>query len=398
MDRRIPYVSLHAERRGMTTPMVAVALLVAMMGIALIVDRLWLATAQWELTAAAEAAALAAAREMVVDARLLGPSSAPVLMERAKQAATEIAAQNLVAGQPAHIDAAAGDVRFVKTEPSKIPGQSTEWVETERDPTQVLIHAQRTRFRGNPVALFMRQLTRQPFGDVVANVAVRMNNDIVAIRPFDDVPAPLLPLAIWKDDPAKKRKDTWQAAIEENGGKDQYGYDDTRHLVTTGADGIPELTLTTAKLKGPVSEANMQLLDLGTDLDAALVEQQILIGLSHADLENRNGELRLDGGASISSIPQLQSRERTALDEHLGSQRIAMLYAQATPVGKDGYQQTECVDFVAIRILAVNDQADGRCQIIIQPTVMTTRMAVAENTTADHRDGNQYLFRLELTH
>ncbi len=378
--------------------MVAVALLVAMMGIALIVDRLWLATAQWELTAVAEAAALAAGRELTSDARLLGPSSAPTLIEHAKQAAAEIAAQNLVAGQPALLDAAAGDVRFVKSEPSKVPGQTAEWVETERDPTEVLIHAQRTRFRGNPVALFMRQLTRQPFGDVVATVSVRMNNHVVAIRPFDDVPAPLLPLAIWKDDPAKKRKDTWQAAIEDNGGKDEFGYDDTRHLVTSGSDGIPELTLTTAKQNGPVSEANVQLLDLGTDLDPALVEQQILLGLTHAQLEKRNGELRIAGGETIPSIPQVQSRERTALDEHLGAQRIALLYTQSTPVGKNGYQQTECVEFVAIRILAVNDQPDGRCQIIVQPTVMTTRMAVAENTSADHRDGNQYLFRLELTH
>lgn len=398
MDRRIPSARRTAPRRGLTTPMVAAALLVAMLGIALIVDRLWLATAQWELTAAAEAAALAAGRELTSDARLLGPSTVPMLLIHAKQAASEIAAQNLVAGQPAYIDADAGDVRFVKTVASEIPGKTAEWVETDRDPTEVLIHAQRTRFRGNPVALFMRQLTRQPFGDVVASVSVRMNNHIVAIRPFDDVPAPVLPLAIWKDDPAKKRQDTWQAAIEDNGGKDQYGYDDTRHVVTTGADGIPELTLTTAKPSGPAAEANVQLLDLGTDLDPTLVEQQILLGVSHADLESRSGELRLDSGATMTSIPQLQSRERTALEEHLGSQRVVLLYKQATPVGKNGYLETECVEFVAIRVLAVIDQADGRCQIIVQPTVMSTRMAVAENTSADLRDGNQYLFRLELTH
>ncbi len=398
MDRRQPHPTLHANRRGLTTPLVAVALLIAMMGIALIVDRLWLASAQWELTSAAEAAALAAGRELASDDRLRGPSTTAELIEHAKRAAADIAAQNLVAGQPAHIDTEAGDVRFVKTEASQEPGQTTEWVETDRDPTEVLIRAQRTRFRGNPVALFMRQLTQQPFGDVVANVSVRMNNHIVAIRPFEDVPAPVLPLAIWKVDPTAKRKDTWQAAIEEHAGTDQYGYDDSRHVVTLQADGIPELSLITAKRNGPASEANMQLLDLGTDLDPALVEQQILLGLTREQLEKRDGELRLSGGDTFPSLPQLQSRERTALEDHLGSQRIALLYAQATPVGKNGYQETECVEFVAIRILAVNDQPDGRCQIIIQPTVMTTRMAVAENSSADHRDGNPYLFRLELTH
>jgi hypothetical protein len=279
-----------------------------------------------------------------------------------------------------------------------VPGQADEKVETDRDPSEVWIQAQRTRFRGNPVALFMRELTRKPYGDVAVNVSVRLNNHIVGVRPFDDVAAPVLPLGIWKLDPSGKRKDTWQTAIEDRQGRDQYGYDEDRREVTSEADGIPELSLITAKRNAPASDANVQLLDLGNDLDPALVEQQILTGVTHEQLEKHNGEIRLDGGKTFSSLPQLDSRERTALEEHLGSQRIALLYDQATPVGKNGYHETTCVALVAIRVLAVNDLPDGRCQVIVQPTVMTSRMAIAETAPTTTDEGNRYLYRLELIH
>ncbi len=45
-----------SRRRGFTTPAVAIALLVVMAGLALVLDRLWLDTADLELTTAAEAA------------------------------------------------------------------------------------------------------------------------------------------------------------------------------------------------------------------------------------------------------------------------------------------------------------------------------------------------------
>ncbi len=399
MDRRRHSLHPNDRRRGLTTPMVAVALLVAMLGIALIIDRLWLSSAKLELTAAAEAAAFAAGRELASDARLISPQAAAALLDQARYAAEDIAAQNLVAGGPIHLDVHGGDLRFVKQQPSHDPGQATEIVETDRDPTEVWIHAQRTRYRGNPVALFMRELTRRPFGDVVADVSVRLNNHIVGIRPFADVAAPVLPLAIWQLDPAGKRKDTWQTAIEDRQGTDQYGYDNQRHVVIMQPDGIPELALITAKRGGPATDANLQLLDLGTNLDPALVEQQMLLGLTREQLETHGGELRLSGGSTaFPSVPQLDGRERTALEEHLGAQRVVLLYSQATPVGKNGYQQAACVEFVAIRLLTVNDLPDGRCQLIVQPTVMTSRMAIAETNPSSLDEGNRYLYRLELNH
>ncbi len=89
-----------SRRRGFTTPAVAIALLVVMAGLALVLDRLWLDTADLELTTAAEAAALAAASELAND-DLLKLNAVPELrFERARAAAAWIASQNLVAGSP----------------------------------------------------------------------------------------------------------------------------------------------------------------------------------------------------------------------------------------------------------------------------------------------------------
>ena len=54
----------HEKRGGYTTAAIAFALLVAMAGFALLIDRMWLDAADMELTVAAESAALAAAAEL----------------------------------------------------------------------------------------------------------------------------------------------------------------------------------------------------------------------------------------------------------------------------------------------------------------------------------------------
>ncbi|NOX56698.1 MAG: hypothetical protein GXP27_20080, partial [Planctomycetes bacterium] len=53
------------NRRGLLVPLVAMALLVATAAAALVLDALWLQAARVELQACAEAAAFAAARELV---------------------------------------------------------------------------------------------------------------------------------------------------------------------------------------------------------------------------------------------------------------------------------------------------------------------------------------------
>lgn len=394
MDRSHRAQHATRSRRGLTTPLVAVALIVAMLGIALLLDRLWLASAKLELISASEAGALAAAQSLVDDDRLRDVVMAD-LHGRARDAAVEIAAENLVAGGPVTLDRE-HDVRFLRPELTP-DGERTALVETLADPTHVLIRGQRTRFRANPVALFMQELTRQPTGDVIAEVVARLDNHVLGVRPFADVEAPALPLAIWLKDPAKQRKDTWDHAINDRNGEDRWSYNsDTQHVVQT-PDGIPELTLRTQRRGGPAHEANVQVLDLGTDLDPSLVAQQILLGWTREQLADRNGEFRAKG-TECRGVPQLKSAELNALEEMIGVQRMAVLYSTATVTGQSGFQSVQCVDLVAIRILTVEDRGDGSCRVTVQPTAMTSRTLLTSGDDPVAGGGNPYLYRTEIVH
>src|SRR5262245_51018624 len=88
----------HGPRRGFTTPAVAIALLIAMCGLALILDRLWLDAADLELTTAAEAAALGAASALANDDLLRINADPELRQDDARNAAAWIASQNTVAG------------------------------------------------------------------------------------------------------------------------------------------------------------------------------------------------------------------------------------------------------------------------------------------------------------
>jgi hypothetical protein len=421
MNRRShPHLPTH-RRAGFTTPIVAVALVVAMCGLALMLDRLWLDAADLELTTTAEAAALAAASELASD-DLLRPQADPQQrLDAARAAAQQIAAQNVVAGSPVVLDVSPqGDVRFgqlvaaqtngqsgttptsgqLVTDPTNgplaidptngqvIPGPSSgplQFQETTTNPTTVVVTASRTRASSNPVGLFVGGLTGQLFGDVVSRVEATIDNRIQGVRPLNGAPVPALPLAIWLQDPAGVRLDTWQQQIVLAGGGDNYGYDSVGHRVYSGSDGIPEMVLHSQGQNQQPGIANMMVLDLGTGLNNQELNRQFLSGWTTTDLGNYGGEFRLSTMISqtLQASAQLLNDDRVALDTLIGEPRICPLYSLALPGGSGNLMQTNCVGLVAIRVLAVNDQSDGSCAVTVQPCVLATRTALLDQVTPD---------------
>ena len=214
-----------AGRRGFITPLIAVALLVVMAAIALVLDRLWLDAAMVELTGTAESSALAAGRQLAGDDLLRPGKASQHRIDQARQAAARIAERNLVAGHPVTLDTDPdGDIRFGRLVLDQESGR-TKFLQTRSNPSTVVVTAKRTRSRNNPLALLFAQLTRQPAGDVATRVEATIDNRVIGVRPFDGVAVPGFPLAILKSDPEGKRKDTWDAAIEQRCGQDRYSFD-----------------------------------------------------------------------------------------------------------------------------------------------------------------------------
>jgi hypothetical protein len=384
------------QRRGLTTPAVALALLVMMAGMALVLDRIWLETAQFELTTAAEATALAAARQLASDDRLLADADPEQRLDLARNAAELVSLQNRVVGQPPSFSSDR-DLLFGNYTQPKTNELARLDVEAD-DPLTVRAILHRTRARNNPVALFVGQVTGLPFGDVLRAADATINNHITAIRPVVGATAPTLPLAIWKVDPSGNRQDTWTVQIDQRKGPDQYRFDAESSQVVEGQDGIPEIQVRSVARGGSPETCNVQVVDLGTDFDQDKLKTQFYSGWSELDLEAFGGELSLGKGLTLTSSAQILAPEQDALLSLLGEPRICLLFTTAVPTGQDNLCDTTCVEFVAIRVMDVQDQGDGSCIVVLQPTVLATRAAViAASGSTTPAVPNKYIYNLQLT-
>lgn len=384
------------RRDGFTTPAVAVAMLVFMLGLALILDRLWLETAQFELMTAAESSALAAARELASDDLLLANSAVELRMNNARQTAAWIASQNLVAGSPVDLNIEQdNDVRFGNLVQDSV---GVRFEESDQNPTAVVVTAHRTRSGNNPVGLFVAGLTGVPYGDVAARVEASISNDVIGLRPIQGTPIPALPLAIWQKDPAGERSDTWDVAIESRKGLDEYTFDPETHAVVRGSDGIPELRLHSLRLGGDPSDTNLQILDIGNSLNAETVSRQIESGLITDDLEAFNNSLFIGQGNTLDfkSSPKMESGEQPEFQNLVGQCRICFLYSSTVPQRQQPLSTATCTQIVAIRIMSVNGYSDGACDFVVQPTVITTRTALLASEFNEPQSANGTSFTNSL--
>jgi hypothetical protein len=399
--RRTINPKLH-QRRGLLTPVIAIALLVVMAGVALVLDRLWIESAMAELTTCAEASALAAAGELACDDLLRQEPDFELCLKRGRARAYDIAARNLVAGKPVFLDASLqGDIRFGRIVRNAESGR-LRFLETKNNPLCVLVTAHRTRSRNNPVALLCRAVTHQPAADAVERAEASIDNRVLGLRPYTGVRVPALPLAILDADPSTNRSDTWNEQIERRAGGDRYAFDPTTGRVSQEADGIPEIVLKSMKLKGNASEANVLLANLGTNLRSARLTRQIERGWSSSDLSEFGGALMLDGETPVLTIGALIAREQVhTLETMVGRCRICLLYRDHEATGHAGFGRARCVGFIAGRIMSIRALEQEACEIVFQPAVVTTRTAVLSANFPDTTDSNEirnrYVYKLHLT-
>lgn len=383
------------RRRGVLAPLIALVMLVMLCATALVLDHLWLDTAQFELATCAEAAALGAAGRLADDELLRTDSDYDVMLERSRRVAVHIAAENPVAAGAVRLDPALGDLRFGRLAVQE-PGSRCIFLETERRPDSVQVTVSRTRARNNPVALVLRGVGR-PSADLVARVEATVDNRIIGLRPFEGAPVPALPIAILKQSARETCTETWDAAVGNRGGADEFGYNAETGIVRHEPDGIPELVLRSRSSNREAEEPNLRIVDLGSGLRTDGLVDQIARGWTAEDLADWGSELPVGTEPLIlTGDAQVDHPLRAAFERVLGQCRVCLLYTHAEPFGHSGYSQTCCVAFVAIRVMAVRDLADGACELVVQPGVLTTRTAVLADRGTDV-SRNPYIYKLHLT-
>ncbi len=383
--------SVQTSRRGTLLPAIAIGLLVAAGGIALVLDQLWLSSAQSELQTSANAASLAAAQKLANEELLKPEFDSETWANAVRQTAAAVAGRNLAVGQPV----------FVSTEPSKdvrlgrpviddLTGQET-YIETDFHPSSVIVMAHRDRESGNPVSLFMPYLTAQPYGDVLASSEASISNSIRAVRPLDHANVPAWPIAILEKD--GDVLDDWNSTIETAQGSDNFGWDETKKAVIEEPDGLPEMVLKT----GSNNElGNVRIVDLGTGFfDSALVDQ-FVDGFNWEHLQEFGSELGFEEGPlSLGAVSDFQGTPIDQLEKQLGQTRIVLLYERGSNPSSNDHETIKATRLVSIRLLSIQQVGD-EIELIVQPTIIATRTAVLSDV-GDLTQKNKYIYRLALT-
>jgi hypothetical protein len=392
---------IQRNRRGITAPAMLIAIVVVMMAVALTLDRMWLNAAQAELTTAVESAALRGGRLLASDDLLRRHVDHKERLRNAREAAAMIARSNKISGQPVQLDdSEEGDIRFGRIM-HKGPKREELFIETEYHPLSVVVRAEHSRSKNNPVGLFMGSLTGQAAGDVAAIAEASIDNHIVALRPYDGVPVPVLPIAILRFDLKKRGVPDWETSIEQRQGSDRLGYDEATNEVI-GPDGIPEIVLSSPAFGGKPEKANVHFFAFNPRLPKGVIVRHIQTGWNEDDIPvEYNGLFRLDRAQSDWRTLNVASRVVDELNQLIGQCRIVFLYDEFKP-SRNGEGTIRCVGVVAGRILALTHRKDGSCDFIFQPGVLTTRTAVTAKEMpvggAAKRFKNKYIYKLQLTH
>lgn len=396
-------ISRAESRRGTLAPAIAFALLAVMGLVALVLDSLWLDTAQAELQVAAEAAALAAGVQLASDDLLRGDDPDATVEQRlalAREAARRVAQENRIAGRPVELDASPdGDIRFGKLVRREETGE-TVFIETRHDVRSVAIRAEHSRSRNNPVAIWLLKVTSQPGGDVAAIAEATLDNHLVGLEALNGIPVPALPLAVLQHDPDGKREN-WRTQIEQRRGPDRYSVDEHTGEVTAASsgDGIPEITVHSAPHRGDTSNVNLFLCLIRPGLTESDLQRQFRSGFTRSDLPE---PLRFDRSpVRFPTAPGITGPVLSELPALTGHCRIMFLYDEHSAADDEGTVRVAAP--VAVRILRALIHDDGSCELTLQPGVLTTRTAITrlqpQATPDNDRDSapNPYIYRLLLT-
>ncbi|MFO0845112.1 MAG: pilus assembly protein TadG-related protein [Gemmataceae bacterium] len=399
---------LRHRRRGSAAVWTLVAMTTMLTALALALNAGWLSAARQELTTAADAAALAAANELLNDAWLRqGKPGVAALLQDARAAAAAFAAKNRVLGRSLGLDTAGPngrDVLLGSYDPAT-PGTLTKANLSDPaglsldDVDAVVVAATRSARRGNAVPVLLGALVLQPSVDMRVSSLAYLDRDVVGFRARPGNPIPLVPIGV-RSDPSGSDPASWEFQVRLRNGPDDFFVHPDTGLFAQGADQIPEVVLELQlQPSGDPSQSTATLLTIGSGQASA----QVAGGVTEQDLQSHNGRLVLGPTDTLTLPgtglgPDLGSVEYQGLIAALkrlrdtGSRRVWPLVSAAS-----GGQVTVNA-FVAARVVQVEEAAGGPLRLRLQPTVMAVPQAITDfsRRTTAYLLPNDYLARPRL--
>ena len=374
------------DRRG-TVLVLTALLLVAMASLmALAIDYGTLLTAYNQQQAAADAAALAAAADLLDPDRLKGTPYLADEIAKARQTAVTYAGYHRVLGTTAAVDPNSsngvdGDVVVGYLNNPQDYHEPLSFTNLDQFNT-VQVRVRRTAANHGPVGLFFANVLGVREAEVGATAAATFKDGVVGFKVTPNSGnAGLLPFTL--------QRDSWTHYITNGNGSDHWKYDEATDTITAGHDGIPEVTLYPESgshggrrsLTSSMPPGNFGTVDVGNPNNStADITRQILDGVNASDLSYHGGQLTLgaDGTVILNGDTGISAGFKDELDFIKGNPRTIPLYSTVSGPGNNA--MFTIVKFAGIRILDV--------KLTGSPKYVTVQPAFVIDSTVVTQPGN----------
>lgn len=374
---------LQDQRRGAIAVLAALMLVVVFAMVAFAVDVGYLVLARCEAQRTADAAAMAAAWELVNDDFYVGEVEDN--HDAARVSAIQYAQLNKFGNATPTLDgnwtnSSSGDIVMGRLTNPSDPLSNLALGNSENY-NAVRIKIRRTSRKNGEVPFFFANVLGVTSAAITAEATAAFMNDISGFRVTETSGnSSLMPFVI--------HEDTWDDYLRHPGRfSDGYSYNESSDSVNSGGDGKPEIRMFAQGPpgnsgnngnSGQLAPGNFGTVDIGNVNNSAPdLLRQIREGPSMADLNVHGGELSLDpvtNTVNLNGDTGMTVSMKDALAEIVGQPRTIMLYREVVESGNNA--NFTISGFVGVTV--VNFALTGSDQhILIQPTTVVDRTAIS---------------------
>jgi hypothetical protein len=211
-----------------------------------------------------------------------------------------------------------------------------------------------------------------------------VDHNIIGFKPTNNLNAPVIPIALFSDTSAIPSPNSYEAATLVAADNSQFNYTTKVFNAAPGTDGIPEVKFEYGVPSGDPTVISVRNLNIGATVWAD-AQSQVASGITVSNVAGApfNGQFTLADPGPVLAVPEFAPAPTLA--EFAASFAPVSRPNQAIPrvfplySGIDGLGNVNVTGFVAARIVSVDTSAIDRVTVTIQPTLISTPLAVTPN-------------------
>ncbi len=365
-----PLMRARQRRAAATIHLVALLMIVLLGMAALTIDLGMLYVTRGELQRTADAAASAAAWELLDQDRLKGTPYMEEEIAAARAAAAATGAKNNVLGGSPTVDPE-GDVTIgYLFDPNDLNAPLSIADPSMFNSARVVVR--RNSIRNGSILLRFAPIIGHYSSDLGAESTATFKDGVTGWKVNERTGnAGVLPMAL--------KVDVWTSLLSgAYSVGDNYRYDEASNSVLPGSDGIPELNLYPGAGDNQLPPGNFGTVDIGSPGNSAAdLSRQIREGLSAEDLSYHGGELSLGPGGTLdlNGDTGLSAAVKDDLVFIKGQPRAIPLFSSVSGPGNNA--NFTITGFAGIRVMNVKLTGKmSKKEVIIQPAFVVDDAAI----------------------